>query len=244
MLLRPALAALTVLVVSVPAVAKDFNQIGNLSQPEFKDFSTDLGSALSYKPLNPAEPLGLFGFDLGIAATGTKLQHADLFNQVGAGDISSIAVPQLRANLGLPFGIDVGAMVGEAPGTNVRLYGGEVKWAFLEGSTVMPAVAIRGSYTQLAGVDQLDLNTKGVDLSISKGFAMFTPYGGIGKVWTTSTPKNIPATAPFPNLSQESFSQNKYFVGVQMKILLFNMVVEADKTGDATSYGLKLGLRF
>ena len=244
MVMRHGIAAAALIAVSLPAFAKDFNQIGNLTQSEFKDFSQDLGSALSYKPLNPAEPLGLFGFDLAIAATGTKLQHSDLFNTVGAGDISSIAVPQLRANLGLPFGIDVGAMVGEAPGTNVRLYGGEVKWAFFKGSTVAPAVAVRGSYTQLAGVDQLDLNTKGVDLSISKGFAMFTPYGGIGKVWTTSTPKNIPATALTPNLAQESFSQNKYFVVLQMNILLVNLVVEADKTGDATSYGLKLGFRF
>ena len=244
MVMRQGIAAAALIAVSLPAFAKDFDQIGNLTQSQFKDFSQDLGSALSYKPLNPAAPLGLFGFDRGIAATSTKLQHSDLFNTVGAGDISSIAVPQLRANLGLPFGFDVGAMVGEAPGTNVRLYGGEVKWAFFKGSTVAPAVALRASYTQLAGVDQLDLNTKGVDLSISKGFAMFTPYGGIGKVWTTSTPKNIPPTALTPNLSQESFSQNKYFVGLQMNILLVNLVVEADKTGDATSYGLKLGFRF
>src|SRR5262249_24663546 len=156
---------------------------------------------------------------------------------------SNMLVRQVRPALGLPFGIDIGAMAGEAPGTNVRLYGGELKWAFVRGSTVWPAVALRGSYTKLAGVDQLDLNTKGVDLSISKGFAIFTPYGGIGKVWTSSSAKNIPASFPTPP-SPESISQNKYFVGLQMKILLFNVVAEADKTGDDTSYGLKLGFRF
>jgi hypothetical protein len=104
----------------------------------------------------------------------------------------------------------------------------------------MPAIALRGSYTQLAGVDQLDFNTKGADLSISKGFAMFTPYAGIGKVWVTSTPKNIVGATP----SEESLSENKYFVGVNMNFVLINVAVEADKTGDATSYGLKLGFRF
>lgn len=227
------------LAASLPAVAKDLT-IQGLSQDDFHKISQDLGSALSYKPLAPAEPLGLFGFDLGVAGTDTKIKNADSFKNAGVGDISDIVVPSARFNLGLPFGFDVGVMAGAAPSTNVRLYGGEVKWAFIKGSTVMPAVALRASYTKLAGVDQLDLNTKGVDVSISKGFAMFTPYAGIGKVWVTSTPKNIPIAAP----SEESFSQNKYFVGVNMNFVLVNIALEADKTGEDTSYGLKLGFRF
>jgi hypothetical protein len=243
MFLRSAFVASIVFAVSLPVAAKDLNQIGNLTQDEFHGLTQDLGAALSYKPLAPAEPLGLFGFDLGVAATDTKIKNTQAFNNAGAGDISNIAVPSLRFNLGLPFGIDAGVMAGAAPGTNVRLYGGELKWAFIKGGTAMPAIALRGSYTQLAGVDQLDLNTRGLDLSISKGFAMFTPYAGIGKVWTASTPKDIPASFPTPP-SKESISQNKYFVGVNINILLVNLVVEADKTGDDTSYGLKLGFKF
>jgi uncharacterized protein DUF6588 len=243
MRIRNGLAAAILATASLPAAAGDINNIGGLTQDQFHRFTQDLGSALSYKALSPAEPLGLFGFDIGLAATDTQVKNKDVFQAVGAGnDVSSIVVPQLRANLGLPFGIDVGAMAAEAPGTNVRLYGGEVKWAFISGSTVMPAIALRGTYTKLAGVDQLDLNTRGVDLSISKGFAMFTPYGGIGKVWTTSTPKNIPAPATPP--SQESISQNRYFAGLNINILLVNLVLEADKTGDDTTYGVKLGFRF
>jgi hypothetical protein len=240
MFLRLAFVAAVSLAASLPAAANDLNQIGTLTQDEFHRMSQDLGSALSYKALTPAEPLGLFGFDLGVALTDTKIQNTSVFQKAGAGDISDIAVPSLRLNLGLPFGVDIGAMAAAIPNTNARLYGGELRWAFIKGSTTMPAIALRGSYTQLAGVDQLDFNTKGVDLSISKGFAMFTPYGGIGKVWVTSTPKGIPTATP----SQESFSQNKYFVGVNMNIVLINIALEADKTGEDTSYGVKLGFRF
>jgi hypothetical protein len=35
---------------------------------------------------------------------------------------------------------------------------------------------IRGTYTQLLNVDELKLQTYTVDLSISMGFAIFTPY--------------------------------------------------------------------
>src|SRR5262245_14800191 len=106
MFLRPAFVASIVLTVSLPVAAKDLNQIGNLTQDEFHKLTQDLGSALSYKPLTPSEPLGLFGFDLGVAGTVTKIKNTDVFQKAGAGDISDIAVPSLRFNLGLPFGID------------------------------------------------------------------------------------------------------------------------------------------
>jgi hypothetical protein len=238
--LKHGLFAAVFVAASLPATAKDLNQIQNLTQDDFHKLSQDLGAALSYKPLTPAEPLGLFGFDLGVAATGTKIQNTDVFAKAGASEVSTIVVPQLRLNLGLPFGFDVGVMAGGAPGTNVRLAGGELKWAFIKGSTVMPAIAVRGSFTKLGGVDQLDFTTKALDLSISKGFAFFTPYGGIGKVWVDSTPKDIPSSTP----SKESLSLNKVFVGFNMNFVLINVALEADKTGDATSYGAKLGFRF
>ncbi len=240
--LKRGLVAVSLLAVSLPVVAADINQIQTLTQDEFHKLSQDLGAALSYKPLTPAEPLHLFGFDLGVAATDTKIQNTAVFQKAGATDISDIAVPSLRFNLGLPLNLDVGAMVGGVPGTNVRLYGGEVRWAFVKGSTVMPAIALRGSFTQLAGVDQLDFSTRGVDLSISKGFALFTPYAGFGKVWVKSTPKDLPAAANPP--TEESLTLNKGFVGLNMNFVLVNLALEADKTGEATSYGLKLGFRF
>jgi hypothetical protein len=141
-------------------------------------------------------------------------------------------------NKGLPFGIDVGVMAGAVPATNIKLYGGELRYAIVSGGVAMPAIGIRGSYTKLTGVDQLDFDTKGVDLSISKGFLMFTPYGGIGKVWASSTPNGIPA------LSKESFSLNKVFVGANLNFGLTNLAFEGDRTGKASSYGAKLGFRF
>src|SRR5260221_12300744 len=177
---------------------------------------------------------------MGLAVTATSIKNSDVLQKAGAGDHSTLPVPSLRLNKGLPLNLDVGVMVGAVPGTNVRLYGGELRYAIVSGGAALPAIGIRGSYTKLAGVDQLDFNTRGLDLSISKGFAMFTPYAGIGKVWVASTPKNIPSATP----SKESLSENKYFVGVNMNFFLINVALEADKTGDDTSYGLKLGFRF
>jgi hypothetical protein len=231
------LACIASLLVSLPVAAGDVN-IQTLNQTEFRALSEDLGAALSYKPLTPAAPLGITGFDMGIAATVTKLDNSAVLAKAGAGTRTSVVAPTLRLNKGLPFDIDVGAMYGGIPGTNIRLVGGEVRYALVSGGTATPAIGLRGSYTKLTGVDQLELNTKGVDLSISKGFAMITPYAGVGKVWVSGTPEGI------AGLAKESFSLNKWFAGVNMNFGAVNLALEGDRTGDATSYGVKVGFRF
>ncbi|HYU70364.1 MAG TPA: hypothetical protein VEL09_13640 [Burkholderiales bacterium] len=234
--LKRGLVVVSLLAVSLSAVAGDIN-IQALSQPNFRLLSEDLGAALSYKPLTPTAPLGITGFDVGLAVTGTKLQNRAVFAQAGA-DISTAVVPSLRLNKGLPFGIDFGVMYSSVPSTNIKLYGGELRYAIVPGGAAMPAIGVRGSYTKLTGVDRLDFDTKGLDLSISKGFLMFTPYAGVGKVWASSTPNGVPA------LSKESLSLNKVFVGANLNFGLTNLAFEGDRTGKASSYGAKLGFRF
>lgn len=236
--LRTALAAACL--TAAPLHAADLDALNLLNQTEFRLLSEDLGAALSYKPLTPAEPLGVTGFDVGIAVTGTRLKNSALFDRATSnGNIPSyLPLPTLRANKGLPFGIDVGLMVAAVPGSNIRLLGGELRYAIVSGNVALPAVAIRGSYTRLSGVEQLDFDTKGVDLSISKGLLNFTPYGGVGRVWVSSTPNGI------GGLGKETFGLNKVFVGVNFNMLLLNLAVEADRTGENNSFGVKLGLRF
>jgi len=232
-------AALLLLVASAPALA-EIDQLQLLTQQEFRALSEDLGATLSYKPLTPAEPLGLFGFDVGIAATGTRLKHPELFERAtGNADFpSTVVVPSVRASLGLPFSFDASVMYSSVPKTGMSLWGGALSWAVISGDTVWPAVGVRASYTRLFGVDQLDFDTAGLDASISKGFGPFTPYIGGGKVWSASTPHSS------TGLARESFSQTKVFGGIGIKVLLLNFVVEADRTGPINSYGAKLGLRF
>src|SRR6266540_3920045 len=130
--LKRGLVVVSLLAVSLSAVAGDIN-IQALSQPNFRLLSEDLGAALSYKPLTPTTPLGITGFDLGIAVTSTKLQNKAAFTTAtaGAGDLSSIIVPSLRLNKGLPFGIDVGLMYSAVPSTNIKLVGGELRYAIV-----------------------------------------------------------------------------------------------------------------
>lgn len=210
------------------------NFSGAAAQADFKAFSEDLGSALSYKPITPPTPLGITGFDLGLEVTSTKMRN---LAQATGSSMTNLVVPKLHVYKGLPLNFDIGAFYSSVPTTNIKLYGGELRYAILEGGVALPAVGIRGALTKLSGVSQLDLSTKSLDISVSKGFAIFTPYAGLGSVWVDSTP-NV------AGLTKESFRQNKFFAGGNFNFGLVNFALEYDKTGSAPSYSAKLGFRF
>jgi hypothetical protein len=230
---------LCVLLAASPAWAQDIDQLQNAAQAEFRLLSEDLGAALSYHAQIPSEPLGLAGFDIGVGVTATRLEHSGIWQKVTSDDADvTLYVPTLRVHKGLPAGFDIGLTYASIPGSNIRYTGGELRYAILKGGVASPALAVRGSITKLSGVDQLAFDTRGIDLSISKGFGFLTPYAGIGRVWIESDPRGT------VGLQKEEFSLGKVFVGVGMNFAVLNVNLQADKTGDASSYSLKLGWRF
>lgn len=208
-------------------------------QQEFKDLSETIGILISYKPLAPAEPLGILGFDFGVEVTAVDVdQDASFLTEaiLDTNPPSYFVFPKLHAQKGLPFAVDVGLIYAKVQSSNISLIGGEVKWAILKGSVATPALALRGSYTTLLGVDSLDLSTYGIDLSMSKGFAFLTPYVGVGQVWIQSEP-NV------PGLSDENLSRTKGFAGLKVKLLLLSLVAEAELS-DIISYTFRANFSF
>jgi hypothetical protein len=233
-------AAVAALTLAAPCfAADDINQLQLLSQAQFRDLSEDLGAALSYKPVSPAEPLGLTGFDIGLEATATELRHNEVWDIASSGSApGTVVTPKLHLIKGLPLNIDVGALYSKIPGTNVSYWGGELRYAVIGGGLAMPAVAIRGTYTKMSGVDQLDFSTKGLELTASKGFAMLTPYAGLGEVWVDSHPSAV------TGLTDENFTQTKYYLGADINFAVMNFALEYDNTDSVNSYSAKLGWRF
>lgn len=232
-------AMLAPLVAAAPSWAQEIDQLQNIVQGEFRLLSEDLGAALSFHAQIPAEPLGITGFDVAVGVTATKMQNAAILQRATSDDAdATIYVPTLRLHKGLPAGFDVGLTYASIPGSNIRYTGGELRYAILKGGAASPALAVRGSLTKLSGVDQLAFSTRGIDVSISKGFAFLTPYAGLGRVWVESDPRGT------GGLQKEEFSLTKAFVGLGMNFALVNLNIEADRTGEATSTSLKLGWRF
>jgi len=240
---------LILILTTVPAMAKTTISFpANYGQDNFKSLSTELGIAISYDPLSPAEPLGglLPGFDAGVEVTDVQISKDSAFwSQAvqGSSIPSSLTFPKVHVQVGLPvIPLDLGLMYSEVPNTDIKLIGGELKFAILRGDVAIPAVAIRGAYTKLSGIDELDMETKSLDLSISKGFLIFTPYAGIGEVWITSTPQGSAVTVA--NLKKEDITETKEFIGAKITFFpLLNLVAEADFS-KVNAYSLRLNLHF
>lgn len=226
------------LALAAPCAQASDIQLTALTQAEFRLLSEDLGAIVSYKPLIPSEGLGVSGFDIGVAVSGTTLHDRTVWETASGSSISStVLVPTLRVHKGLPADVDIGVSYAKASTSNLQIVGGELRWAFVPGGVSTPAVALRGSYSSLSGVNSLSFHTLGFDLSVSKGFLFLTPYAGVGLV-------NVSSRPDAGGLARESFTQNKVFGGVNMSFGLLNLAFETDKTGNDASYGLKLGLRF
>lgn len=233
------LAALALTAASA-AQAADINAIGTLNQTQFRALSEDLGAAVAYKPMVPAEGLGILGFDVGVSAHATSVENRAVLSSAagGASVPSNLPMVSVRAVKGLPFDMDIGVAYGAVASSNIHTFGGEFRWAFIGGNTLLPAVALRGTINRLSGVDNLKVNTSSLDVSISKGFAMVTPYAGVGTV-------RIKSEAPgVATLAGESFTKSKVFGGVNVNLGVVNLAAETDKTGNNTSYGIKVGVRF
>ncbi|MCM0081224.1 hypothetical protein L4X63_06450 [Geomonas sp. Red32] len=228
--------ALCLALIASQAMAASINFTQGLTQGEFKSLSKEAGGAISYKNVAPAEPLGLTGFDAGVevSAIDIKTGSNSYWDRAFNGDAPSyLFIPKIRARKGLPFGIDVGASYAYVPDSNIKLYGAELSKAILEGSAITPALGIRATYTKLAGVKDLDLQTAGIDASISKGFFILTPYAGVGAVYimskATGDLQRYSTTLTGSPLSNEKFWQPRGFAGVKISPLpLFGITAEVE----------------
>jgi hypothetical protein len=227
-------------VMAQPATATDIVLPPGYTQNEFHNLSKQAGLAISYLAAAPAEPLGFLHFDIGVEASVTNIDSgASYWQSAYTGSVPDyLVVPKLRGRFGLPFGIDVGAEYAYVPSSDIRMAGGEIKWAFFKGSTVMPAVSVRGSYTTLMGVSDVDLQTYGADVNISKGFAILTPYLGVGEVWIKSS-----TSSSSVSLSDETISETRGFIGLQVGIPLISFVAEAAFSSIPT-YTARLSMGF
>ncbi len=231
------LLSLSLFAFSASAIAStNFDSLNTLSSSEFALLAKDFTAAASYKAVQPGEPLGLTGFDLGVEVTGTQLESKSIWQKAGA-DISVLPVPKLHLTKGLPADFDIGIFLAAVPNSDIKLIGGELRYALLAGGVALPAISVRATYTQLSGVDQLDLNTKSVEFSASKGFLNLTPYIGIGHVWGD-------VTANVGGLGSVSLDDNKFFAGLNVNFGLINMAFEGDRIGDNSSLSGKVGFRF
>lgn len=240
--MRKGIAAVLLACVAVPAMAKDIEIQATCTSltcnEAFKSVAEDLVATIDYRAVGPAEATGTLGLGVGVVMSYVPVDVDQAWTDVTGQDFNGLGLVGLQVTKGLPLDIDIGAFYTTVPDTNVDVYGAEVRYAFLPGSTVAPALALRGSYVAVTGIDSFDLESKGVDLSLSKGFGPITPYVGVGYVFGEADPKSM--SGP----DKAEVEDTKAFIGARISLGLLEFTPEVGQIGDNVTYSARLGFSF
>jgi hypothetical protein len=228
------------LVGSAGAANYDLRIPVGFANSEFRELIKEAGMMAAYRGVAPAEPQGITGFDIGVEASFVEAD-SPIWDRVLTDDAPSyLAVPRVHLRKGLPFNLDIGASYATVIDSNIELFGAELQWAMLEGTAATPALAVRGSYSTLRGVSDLDLQTMAADVVVSKGFLMLTPYLGAGVVRIDGKYDGVDTTLQ-ATLADQKFTETRVFGGVQLALALLRLTVEAEYS-EMPIYTAKLSL--
>jgi hypothetical protein len=211
-------------------------------QAAFSSVVKNASAALSYKALGPSEATGLTGIGIGATVSYVPADDKGAWRTLTGEGVDGIGTAGVIVHKGLPFGIDLGAFYSTVPGAGVDVFGGEIRYAILEGGVATPGVAVRANYTTTSGLDDFDYDSWGLDLSVSKGFAFATPYAGVGYTKASADPTS--ANAQAAGLSKVSPDYGRFFAGLRLSVLLLQLTPEYAREGDNDVYSLRLGLSF
>lgn len=227
------------LFASAPVMAAKFVIVNPApAQEDFHAIARDTAAAFDYKALEPSDAGGLSGFALGAYGTYAPTRDSHAWERTTGVKLDQIGVVGVNARKGLPLGIDVGGFYGFVPGADAHVYGGNLRYAVLPGSTVLPALALRGSYTGSSNLGNVSYHSYGLDASVSKGLLLFTPYAGLGYVWA-----NFRADGNF-GLRPENIDRVKGFAGLRFSLALLEATAEYERLGGNNAFSARLGLSF
>lgn len=216
-------ALVLVSLLAAPAFAGKYD-LEITTANKFNDVVKQAGAVIAYRGIAPAEPQGLTGFDIGVESSFFKVDE-NVWKEVVSDVPTYLPVPKLHLRKGLPFGIDLGASYSMVPASNIKVIGGELQYAILDGGVALPALSVRGHYSTLLGVDDLDLKTYGADVVASKGVLFLTPYIGAGVMRTDG--KYAGELVALQNLDK-SVTTPRVFGGVQIAVALLRLTLDAE----------------
>lgn len=226
--------------LSVHASGNDIRLSGDLAQGEFNTLVNEIGVATAYSSIGPAATLGITGLNLGASVTSYSISRDVWDKSVRDGSSPSrLNMMRLHARKGLPHGFDIGATYSTATSGDLSAIGGELRKSLLDGSALTPAVSVSGHYSTVVGVSDIDLSSYGIDLGISKGFALFTPFAGIGQIWYDGSESSAEV-----DLRSHNTSQTRTHLGMRMGLLPFMSVTAQADFSEINSYSLRLNLGF
>jgi hypothetical protein len=231
--------------MAVPALAQsdqgDIEFDPSITQEQFEQFSRLAAQAIYHTPVEPARAGNLLRFDIGISAVAVPIETNAAYWQNSVSDDFTLsnyfAVPRIVVSKGVSMAT-VSASYAQVPDTDISVIGGALDIPIVNGGLVSPTLALRGSYSQLQGIEEYDLRTYGVELFLSKGFGPITPYAAVGRARSDAEGRIDLGNGTTSTLTDQGDS-NRITLGVRLSMFLPKLVVEATQ-GEERSYAAKV----
>lgn len=216
------------------------------TQAEFDRFSLLVAQAIFPTPVEPARATGLAGFDIGVAATGVKVDRdAAYWKHAVSNDFTTngyVGVPRLVASKGLGMATVSGSLA-RVTGSGITVLGGAVDVPVIRGTVASPELAVRASFATVSGAGQYDSKVYGLETFVSKGFGPVTPYAAVGRMRADSTGTIHPG-GPLPDRKLAYKGDvNRMTVGVRVSLAVPRIAIEVTKA-EVTSYAAKVSFGF
>ena len=226
------------LLVAPPSGAQDV--FPGATREALRSFHRHFSSALYPYPRHAAAPLGITGWEVsGSIAWIGDFDENDFFDEVIDDDLTldALAPVSVTARKGIPWNIDLGLTWTRDLDLDFDRWAGEVQWAFFEGGAATPALAVRVTAGQGEG-DIYRLTQAGAEVLLSKGFAVLTPFAGVGWVYNDGR-------FELPGDFKPSFetSHGIYYAGATLNLLLPKITASVEM-GEDLVWVLQIGFGF
>ncbi len=146
------------------------NEIENSS---YKQLMREVGMAMGPRMAGPAASGGSLGIEASYEVSGVGTNStADYWTKAAGSPQSIVTTQQVRVRKGLPYSMQVGAVVTGLNNSNLTAIGIELGFNVTDGYKNIPDILIRPSIHTVLGNSQIDMFVVGTDLAVSKSFGI------------------------------------------------------------------------
>lgn len=221
--------ALIAICAAGPAQAQSIDR-PVLTQTELQSFVEQVGPALRFRQVGDTSPARRGDVELGVQYGSTSLEDtARTWN----------SIPNIAARFGIAERADLGAWGSFNSNGHYAVLGADTKiMLFSEGRTLPVSIAIRPSLTGLVGASHVWAASAAVDMSVSRAFGSWSPYGGLAASSNVAIARS-PAHGLDPETAGDSFA----YAGVAYRWHSLVLAGEVD-SGPTVNYAFRVGTRF
>jgi hypothetical protein len=222
----------------------------NLTQAAWRQFTSEAGLVVYFRPMTDARPMGRGNFEISVAqyevgidasdaAWNDTFVHPDSTHWLFEGD--GLKFPGLSLRAGVGAKTDVGLYVTKNPNANYGFVGGQVQQSLLGTDAGPWAAAGRLSFVTMYGPEDVGFNVVGADLLASRRmilsrWAAIAPYAGVSTFLTSAQEKSAVVA-----LESERVLGGQAMVGASLEVFNARLSMEYN-VAKVNSTSIKIGV--